>query len=90
MREHFNDMPGDIAASEAQNLPGGLGADDPDADLDATVDELVDNDVMDPDGRMFAAQDQQGGTTTGTGYSETKGDGSTVPLDDLMEGEEAA
>jgi len=90
MREHFNDMPGDIVGSSAENLPGALGADDPDADLDATIDELVDNDVRAPGGEQFVVLDQQGGTTTGAGYVEPKGDGSSVPTEDLVEGEEAA
>jgi|GEM_PF-2565951 len=90
MREHFNDVPGDIVGSSAENLPGALGADDPDADIDATIDELIDNDVIAPGGEQFAARDQQGGVTTGAGYIEPKGDGATVPLEDLVEGEEAA
>ena len=88
MREHFNDMPGDIAGSEAENLPGGFGAYDPDNDIDATIDEQVGNDVMNPDGQMFGALDQQGGFTTSTGYTEAVNDGSTVPPADLVEGEE--
>jgi len=88
MREHFNDVPGDIVGSEAEDLPGALGADDPDNDLDATVDELVGNDVMNPDGQTFTVLDQQGGDTTGTGYVEPSGDGASVPMADLLEGEE--
>lgn len=90
MREHFNDVPGDIAGSEAENLPGGLGEYDPDNDVDATIDELVDNDVMNPDGQAFARRDQQGGVTTGTSYAEATGNDATVPTADLVEGEEAA
>ena len=88
MREHFNDVPGDIAGSEAENLPGGFGENDPDNDVGAMIDEQVGNDVMNPDGQTFVRQDQQGGSTTGTGYVEATGDGASVPLADLVEGEE--
>ncbi|MHB9107803.1 MAG: hypothetical protein ACYDCO_12170 [Armatimonadota bacterium] len=88
MREHFNDVPGDIAGSEAENLPGGLGEYDPDNDVDATIDEQVGNDVMNPDGRTFGIKNQQGGSTTGTGYTEPTNDGASVPPEDLLEGEE--
>jgi len=86
--EHFNDMPGDITGSEAENLPGGFGGDDPDADLDATIDELIDNDVRAPGGETFVALDQQDGLTTGTGYVELSGEGESMPMADLLEGEE--
>jgi hypothetical protein len=87
-REHFNDMPGDISGSDAEDLPGGIGGYDPDNDIDATIDELVDNDVRGPSGESFYYQDQQGGDTTGTGYVEASNEGSTVPMADLLEGEE--
>ena len=87
-REHFNDVPGDIAGSDAENVPGGFGVDDPDRDLDATIDELVDNDVRGPSGEGFYWQDQQGGDTTGTGYVNAIDTGSTAPMADLLEGEE--
>lgn len=52
-REHFNDVPGDISGSEAEDLPGGFGEYDPDNNVDATIDELVDNDVRSPLGESF-------------------------------------
>ena len=87
-REHFNDIPGDIAGSERKNLPGGFGADDPDDNLDAIVDELAPHDVRAPDGEGFYYRDQRGGDTTGAGYTEETNTGSSVPLQDLLEGEE--
>lgn len=89
-REHWDDVPGDVAASDAQNLPGGFGADNPDNDIDNTIDELIGNDVIGVDGSVFAVQDQQGGgNTSGTGYAEGVNTGSTVdPADLVTTGEE--
>lgn len=88
MREHFNDVPGDIVASEAESLPGGFGVGNPDQDVDATVDELVDNDVRSPSGQDFGPTEQRGGDTTGTGYTAAVGDGATASAEDLFGGEE--
>ena len=83
-REHWNDVPGDLAGEEAENLPGGFGSYDPDADVDATVNELIDDSVRDPLGTQFAATDQKGGITAGTGYAEALEPGATVDPKDLL------
>ncbi|HEY3375987.1 MAG TPA: hypothetical protein VGL77_00710 [Armatimonadota bacterium] len=88
-REHWNDMPGDIAGSDADNLPGGFGSYNPDLNPDAMVDEVIENDVIGPTGTEFTPTDQQGGITAGTSYAEGTDTGSTVDPADLLEGEEA-
>lgn len=88
-REHFNDVPGDIVGSIADDLPGGLGTRDPDMSDDAMIDELVDNDVVSPfSGRIAAFTNQGGGATTGTGYAHAADSGASVDPADLLEGEE--
>ncbi|MHB9022798.1 MAG: hypothetical protein ACYC7E_01290 [Armatimonadota bacterium] len=88
MREHWNDVPGDIVGEHAENLPGGFGADDPEYDIDSTVDELVNNDVAGPDGQRFGPKEQSGGLTTGTSYVEATNTGFSVDPEVLLEGEE--
>lgn len=87
--EHWNDVPGDIAGSDAENLPGGFGIDNPDNNTDATVDDLIDNDVTDPLGNTIAAFGEAGGTTAGTAYAEGTNSGSTINPNELVSGEEA-
>ena len=82
--DHDNDVPGDLVGEEPENLPGGFGGDDPDADIDATVDELFTNDVIAPLGEIFTATDS-GGITSGTDYTQAVGDGATVDPADLLE-----
>lgn len=86
-RDYENDVPGDVVASEAENLPGGFGSYDPDNDTDATVDELTDSDVRSPSGQGFAPLDEHG-LTTGTNYTEAMNEGATVDPADLLAGEE--
>jgi hypothetical protein len=86
-REHWNDVPGDIAGEDAENLPGGFGLYNPDLSPDAYIDEMIENDVISPAGTGFAAVDQQGGTTSGTGYAESATTGATVDPADLLEDE---
>lgn len=87
-RERWNDVPGDIAGGHAENLPGGFGTYDPDHSVDATIDELVGNDVRGRTGPGFTPTDQRGGDTTGTGYTDEVDSGSTVEPSHLLEGEE--
>jgi len=79
-REHRNEVPGDIADEARENLPGSLGSDDPDADPNATIDELIDFTVRDPVGGQFVATDQD------SRYQRNQ-DGASVDPDDLLEGE---
>ncbi|HEX2952269.1 MAG TPA: hypothetical protein VHV83_22270 [Armatimonadota bacterium] len=88
-REHWNDVPGDIAGGNDEDLPGGFGLDDPDNNTDATIDDVVDNDVINTYGQGFSAQDQTGGITSGTGYAHGEDGGSTVDPNELVMGEEA-
>ncbi|HEY3417604.1 MAG TPA: hypothetical protein VGM23_12035 [Armatimonadota bacterium] len=88
MREHWNDVPGDIVGENAENLPGGFGVDDPDYDIDATIDELVNNDVTGPDGQGFGPKEEHGGSTTGTSYAAGANTGSSVDPEVLLEDEE--
>lgn len=89
MHEHYNDMPGDIAGGDAENLPGGFGTSNPDASVEATIDELIDNDVNDPLRQGFSRTDNRGGDTSGTDYAEAVDTGSTVEPSHLLEGNEA-
>ena len=86
-REQRNDMPGDIAGGDADNLPGGFGTDNPDNNVDAAIDELIGNDVRGPSGEEFSWRDARGGATTGTGYTDAADEGATVDPADLLEGE---
>lgn len=88
-REHWNDVPGDIAGGEAEDLPGGFGVYNPDLNPDAMVDDVVESDVISPTGSRFSATDQHGGDTAGTGYAEGTNTGSTIDPAELLEGEEA-
>ncbi|MHB9130495.1 MAG: hypothetical protein ACYDBB_05305 [Armatimonadota bacterium] len=85
--DEYNDVPGDIVGEDAENLPGGFGTYDPDADVDATIDELIDNDVRSATGQSFYSTDANG-MTSGTAYVEAVGDGSTIDPAVLLEGEE--
>lgn len=87
-REHWNDVPGDLAGSNANNLPGGFGVDDPDAGADAMVDEVTDNDVTSPTGETFTRRDNRGGSTSGTDYTDASNTGASVDPADLLEGNE--
>ena len=83
--KHTNDMPGDIAGEQVNDLPGGFGGDDPDANIDAVVDELFGNDAGDHLGNRFTATDTHGGITSGTGYTDAMSDDMTVDPADLLE-----
>ncbi len=87
-REHWNDVPGDLAGSSAADLPAGFGVDDPDADVDATVDELVGGDVRSPTGQRFVRREQRGGISAGAGRTAPGSDGASVDQADLLEGNE--
>jgi hypothetical protein len=84
-RKHQNDVPGDVVAGRAENLAGAFGYDDPDANLDATVDQLTDNDVLAPSGEGFFRQGERGGITAGTDYAEAVDEGMSVDREDLAE-----
>ena len=88
-REHWNDVPGDIAGGDAEDLPGGFGSYDPDRSPEAMVDELFNNDVIGITGTEFTPQDQQGGDTSGTPYTDAVDTGSTIDPNELIAGEEA-
>lgn len=88
-REHWNDVPGDIAGEEDEDLPGGLGINNPDRDPDAMVDQLTDNDVRNAYGDQFTSLDETGGSTSGTNYATGTNDGSTIDPKELVTGEEA-
>ena len=75
-REHFNDVPGDIVASAAEDLPGGFGTEDPDLNADADLDEVVANDVVSPfSGRIASFPDQRERAIAGTGYAHAEDSG---------------
>lgn len=89
MREHWNNMPGDIADEDAENVPGGLGTFNPDQNPSAVVDEVTDTDVVGPDGQAFIPTNS-GGTIAGTNLVEAGENGATVDPRELGEGQEAA
>jgi len=90
MRRRYDDeVPGDLTGEDTLNLPGGFGVYNPDLDPDATIDEVIDHDVISPQGEVVAATESHGGTTAGTSYAEGVDTGSTVDPEVLVEGEEA-
>ena len=88
-RRYDEDVPGDVAGEDAQNLPGGFGVYNPDLDPNAVIDEIVGNDVMSPQNEVVARIESHGGTTAGTSYAEGVDTGSTVDPEVLVEGEES-
>ncbi len=90
MREHWNDMPGDLADEDTSDLPGGFGADNPDRDPDALYGEVRGEPILGgASERGFTPLDQRGGDTAGTGYAEGTNTGFTVDPADLLTNEEA-
>ena len=86
MREHWNDVPGDIAGEEADDLPGGFGVDDPDKDVDANYTELFGQKSYRGEDRITTAA--QGGDTL-SAEIESVNTGATVDYPDLLAGEES-
>ena len=84
-REHWNDVPGDLAGEEAENLPGGFGSYDPDLNPDEMVEDITEGDVIRPASEVNTARDGRGRAS----YAEAMNTGSTVDPADLLEGEEA-
>ncbi len=47
MHEHWHDVPGDIAGeAHVDNLPGGFGVDDPDRDVDTTLEDYFPHRIL--------------------------------------------
>jgi len=85
MREHENDVPGDIVGEEAEDLPGGFGVDDPDKDAENTIDEFYRPKILQGTDRITT---EAQGNSTIAGETEPQGEGATVSYRDLLEGEE--
>lgn len=85
MREHSNDVPGDIVGEDAENLPGGFGTDDPDNDADAVYDERYPLKIYHGEDRITTGM--QGGDTI-AGETEAQGEDATVSSRDLLAGNE--
>jgi hypothetical protein len=83
MREHRNNMPGDLADEDTEDVPGGLGTFNPDQDADAMVSEVTGTTVIAPDGNPVARTNAGG---TGLAHGDT--DGATFEPDELAEGQE--
>ncbi|HOF86779.1 MAG TPA: hypothetical protein PLZ36_01575 [Armatimonadota bacterium] len=83
MREHNNDMPGDIADENANALPGGFGVENPDLSPDALVDEVMGLDVVGPSGIAFIPTNQPPGDRAGASFADA-----TAELAGLLEGNE--
>lgn len=77
-RKDQDDVLGDIVDEETSNLPGGFGVFNPDASIEATANEITEDDVRGPLGEVIAAKDERGGITAGTSYAEAVNEGSTV------------
>ncbi len=88
MREHYNDVPGDLAGGGADDLPGGFGVDNPDLSPEAMVDEVADMDAIGPTGTAFTATDQTPGDTAGTSVASGVDTGASIDPADLLEGNE--
>ncbi len=81
MHEHWNDVPGDIAGEEnLDNLPGGLGTDDPDRDVDSTLEDFFPQRILRGTDRITSAAQ---GNDTIAAETEAQGDGATVSNRDL-------
>ena len=80
-REHWNDVPGDVAGEEAEDLAAGVGEADPDARPEALLDAMG-NDI---NGLAFKISNKQGGIIAGASYAEGTSDGETVDPGELTE-----
>lgn len=87
MHEHWNDVPGDIAGEESTNdLPGGFGVEDPDRDVDDTLEDYLPLRILRGTDRITTASQ---GNDTLRGDTEEHGDGATVSDHDLLESDAA-
>jgi hypothetical protein len=87
MREHWNNVPGDLADEDVVDVPGGMGTYNPDQDPDAMVSETTGTSVITPDGRAVE-RTNTGESTAGSGIAHAKSDGSTYEPNELAEGQE--
>lgn len=86
MHEHWNDVPGDIAGEDSPgNLPGSFGIDDPDRDVDATLEDFFPHRILHGTDRITSAAQ---GNDTVEPDTVGEGEGATVSERDLASEDE--